>query len=129
MVYITDTHALVWYLTGDQKLGAEAKKIFTRLEKGKGRLLISLIVFLEVLVLVEKGRITFTWENFNEKIGQFPTAMIYPIGLDVLAEIKDIGNKLELHDRVLVTTTKIHEGVLITKDPEIKKIKEIKTVW
>lgn len=129
MEYVTDTHALVWYLTGDKKLGSKAKRIFSALEKGEGKLIISVVVFLEALVIIEKGRIKTTWQDFNSKVSQFPTAVIYPIGLDVLREIGKVGKSLELHDRILATTAKIHNAILIIKDPEIKKLRGIKTVW
>lgn len=129
MEYVTDTHALVWYLTGDNKLSSKAKIIFTDLEQGKGKLIISVVVFLEVLVIIEKKKIKTTWQDFNNKVSQFPTAIIYPIGLDILQEIDQIGMSLELHDRILATTAKIHEASLITRDPKIKKVKGVKTVW
>lgn len=129
MEYVTDTHSLVWYLTGDKKLSSKAKSIFSDLERGKGKLIISVVVFLEALVIIEKGRIKTTWQGFNSKVSQFPTAIIYPIGLDVLQQIDKVGKSLELHDRILATTAKIHNAIIITRDPGINKARGIKTVW
>ncbi len=45
--------------------------------------------------------------------------------LKLLPEIK-LG---ELHDRIVVATTKILNAKLITKDKEIKESKIVETVW
>jgi len=33
------------------------------------------------------------------------------------------------HDRVIVATARIHDAVLLTKDPVITEVKQVKTVW
>ena len=99
------------------------------MEIGKGKLVISVIVFLEALILVEKGKIKASWEEFNEKVAQFPTAIFYPIGFDILQNITKVSQSLDLHDRILITTAKIHKATLITKDYQIKMAEEVKTAW
>ncbi len=37
-LYVTDTHALFWYLKKDKKLGTEALTIFEAAERGKHEL-------------------------------------------------------------------------------------------
>ena len=129
MVFVTDTHSLIWYLTGDERIGKRAKRIFADLETGKGKLIVSIIVFLETLVLIEKGKIQTSWQEFNDKVAQFPTVIFYPVGFDLLQEIKKVSQLLDLHDRILVTTAKIYKAILITKDGQIKMTKEVKTAW
>lgn len=46
-VYVVDTHALIWYLTNDKKLGAQASQIFNAAENGETRLVIPAIVVAE----------------------------------------------------------------------------------
>lgn len=128
MVFVTDTHAIVWYLMGDSRIGKKAKSVFSELEKGKGKLIISVIVLLETLVLIEKKRVKFSWIQFNEKISQFPTGVIYPVGVDLVYKLVSVDKTLDLHDRILAATTNTHRGILITKDEEIKRTKT-PTVW
>ena len=52
--YVTDTHALYWYLANDKKLGEEAKEIFSRATKGEVTIWISSIVIAELYWLLEK---------------------------------------------------------------------------
>ena len=129
MEITADTHALIWYLTADKKLSKKAKIVFDEIIKNRKRLIISIIVLMEVLSLIEKKRLKFTWEEFNQKISEFPNLIIYPAGMDVLEVMKNVGETLELHDRILVATAIIHKAVIISKDPEISSLKEIESVW
>ncbi|OGG26423.1 hypothetical protein A2960_06105 [Candidatus Gottesmanbacteria bacterium RIFCSPLOWO2_01_FULL_39_12b] len=129
MEVVIDTHALIWYLTADKKLSKKAKHIIEEAIKDKRRLIVSVMVLLEVLVLVEKKKLKFTWEEFNHQISEFPNLIIYPIGLDVLEVMKNVGEILELHDRILVATAIIHKAVIISRDPEISSVREVETIW
>jgi PIN domain nuclease of toxin-antitoxin system len=35
MPYVTDTHSMVWYMTGDPKLSIEARKTFEKVDHGQ----------------------------------------------------------------------------------------------
>ena len=52
MLYVTDTHALVWYVVG--KLHDKVNEIFKSAETGKSTIFIPTIVLAECLYLVEK---------------------------------------------------------------------------
>jgi len=49
------------------------------------------------------------------------------LDFSLIKEIVKIGKGLDLHDRIIVAISKIYEGVILTKDLEIKKIAE--TIW
>lgn len=46
-VYVLDTHALIWYLTSDKKLGEQAGEVFSAAERGETRLIVSAVVVAE----------------------------------------------------------------------------------
>ena len=129
MEIVTDTHSLIWYLESDKKLSKKARGAFFYLEKGKGRLIISTVVFLETLVLVEKKRVKFSWKDFYAKLSKFSNTNIYPVNENVIRKIPKINPLLELHDRILVTTAVLCNAPLISKDPEITKTKGIRIIW
>ena len=56
--YVTDTHALIWYLTGNAKLSVKAKNIFQKADIGIHQIIIPSIVLIEMVYLVEKERIS-----------------------------------------------------------------------
>lgn len=126
---VTDTHALLWYITGDKQLGKSAKEQFQLAEKGEIQLIIPVIVLFETLIITEKKRLTLKWRDFLEKVFLFPNHLIYPIDTEVLFETQKASKYLELHDRIIVATAKINHAPLLTKDPEIKQYGEISIVW
>ena len=63
MLYVIDAHALVWHLTNDAKLGADARAVMTRIDSGKDKGLVPTIVLAEILYASERGRISLTLDN------------------------------------------------------------------
>jgi predicted nucleic acid-binding protein len=48
-IFVTDTHALLWYLTEDKQLGKKALKIFEKADKGEAEIIIPTTVLAEAL--------------------------------------------------------------------------------
>ncbi len=48
LLHVVDTHALIWYLQGNPRLGPQARAIFQAAERGQTRILISAIVLAEM---------------------------------------------------------------------------------
>ncbi len=55
--YVTDTHALYWYLTNDVKLSPLARQVFQEADAGLHQVLVPSIVLIELVYLVERGRL------------------------------------------------------------------------
>lgn len=63
MRYVLDTHALVWYLTGDVRLGAAAQHILTN---GDNQLIIPAIVLAEAKHIADRKRVPVPFsENYS----------------------------------------------------------------
>lgn len=56
-MYVADTHPLMWFLTGDDRLGKKAKKIFIKADKGETSIVVPTIVLAESLFIAEKNRV------------------------------------------------------------------------
>ena len=58
MIFPTDTHGLVYHLTGQKKkLGRRARAIFERTERGQDAVLIPFTAMEEIMLLSEAGKI------------------------------------------------------------------------
>ncbi|HEV8718417.1 MAG TPA: hypothetical protein VGX03_37060 [Candidatus Binatia bacterium] len=56
MLYVTDTHPLVYFSTGKvQKLGKDARRAFQEAGRGRSRIVIPVTVLEEILRLSEDG--------------------------------------------------------------------------
>ncbi|MCC6124785.1 MAG: PIN domain-containing protein [Pirellulales bacterium] len=56
---VVDTHAFLWYLSEPQRLSATASQAIDHSLDSGGQLFISAITLIEIVYLVEKGRLPF----------------------------------------------------------------------
>jgi len=125
--YCLDTHPLIWYFTGQKTLAAKSKKIIDSLFLGKNLGLISVIVLLEAYHLGLRHK-KFSFCHFQEKIesGKF---LIVPLDETILEACYRLPKYLDIHDRVIAATSLMSDSYLITKDPLLQKVHQLKTVW
>lgn len=128
-MYVTDTHALLWYLTEDKKLGKKAKEIFTRADKGEVIVIIPTLVLAESLFVTEKYGVELEFIDVLRKIQSSLNYVISPLDIRVVMECQYLKKILELHDRIIVATAKLLDATLLTQDKEIMTSAEVKVVW
>ena len=67
-MYVTDAHGFIWFLTEDEKLGRNAKKIFLSADEGDTTIIIPSIVLLETLHICEKHKAELRFKSVLDKI-------------------------------------------------------------
>ncbi len=127
--YVADTHALLWYLTDDNRLSKVANEVFEETERGEHLIIVPTIVLVESLDVIEKKRVAYDFDLVLRSIGDNENYIVWDLDLEVVKQIVIIKNIPELHDRIIVAIAKICEAGLITKDGEIADAKEVKTKW
>ena len=127
--YVTDTHALYWYLIGSSRLGARAKEAFDEGVGGEAVIYIPVIVLAELYFLNEKvGRpLDFTFE-YRQLVnsGQFVFVSLYPE--DVLNFDEDTAVP-EMHDRMIVGVARRLNAVCLTRDVAVIASEQVPTQW
>lgn len=123
-----DTHALVWYLDKslNNKLSQKALKAIQEAE-GSYTIYIPIIVLMEILYLVEKGRINLSFpkllltleESMNYRIVSFDTRLL---------KIAETIKGMEAHDRLIMATALLTGSPLVSNDKEIRA-KGIRVIW
>lgn len=129
MIYVTDTHGFIWYLTGDKKIGKKAKKIFDNTEEGEDTIVVPTIVLAECFHVLEKGKYILKFKNVLDKMEIGWNYTTIPLDLNVVRNIVKLKKINELHDKIIVASAKILEADVITKDEEIKESGYVKTIW
>ncbi len=127
--YLADTHAFLWYLTDDKRLGGAANSVFEETEIGNHLIIIPTIVLVECVDIIEKKRVAYDFALVLEAIEDNVNYLIWDLDLEVVNQMADIKNVPELHDRIIVAIAKMCDAGLITKDGEITDSKEVKTKW
>lgn len=118
-VVLLDTHALVWLLSGNARLGLRSREAIDVAAK-VNKLVVSAITPWEIALLVAKGKLTL-----GQDVGAWITeALSQPgIRLEPLApEIAVASTRLpwDIHsdpaDRIIVATVRHIDAVLVTAD-------------
>ena len=119
MVYVLDTHILLWYFTGNKRLAKRFKDIIDKTRNEGGLLLIPTIVLAESLYLHEKGRVEFDFEKMFRLIEKEPEFEVIGFGVEVFEEVTRLKNIPELHDRIIAATAKFYGAEILTIDQRI----------
>ncbi len=129
---LLDTHVLLWWVSGFQKLPSSVlKKI--ELHKKKQTLAVSAMTFWEVAMLSKKGRLNLRTElkQWISQVTALPFLQI--ISLDHPTLVQSVLLPEPLHadpaDRILIATAQQQGAVLITKDQKILAYPHVKTFW
>ena len=129
MPYVTDTHALVWRLTDDGRLGASARRVFEQAEDGQTVIVIPAIVLAELLHIARGKRIALTFRETLERIEESSNYEVAPLNLPTLRAADAIVADLELHDRLVLATAQLVDAPLLTKDAAIQATGLVHIVW
>ena len=121
---LLDTHAWVWWVQGDARLG---RHIIQKLDDlpADDRPAISDISLWEVATLLSLGRLEFpgTLESWLAIAASPKTVRILPITTRIAAEVARLPNSFHRDpaDRLIVATSRVHGLRVLTKDAAIAK--------
>lgn len=123
-----DTHTLVWYLYKPSRryLSTRALEAIESAENN-GIIYIPVIVLLEVLRLIEKGKFPLPFNELLSWLEQNDSYEVIPVDT-VLVRIAVNLQRLELHDRLIVATAALTNTRLVSCDREIKA-NGIDVIW
>jgi PIN domain nuclease of toxin-antitoxin system len=119
-----DTHALYWFLEEPGKLSPKSERIL----KNRPRLIISIIVFFELLYMERKSGGLISLEKVLERLKSY-NHRVAPVDTLVFRKSRVIDDNLELHDRIIVATALLAKTPLITKDRQISESGVIEAIW
>ena len=129
MLYVADTHTIIWFLSNDTRLGNQAKKILEKADEGKVIIIIPTIVLAELIFICEKKDASVKFKDILDKINESSNYIHYNLDMKVISEIANLKQIPEMHDRVITATAKLNKATLITKDENIIESGVIETLW
>lgn len=125
MLYVIDTHVLIWYFTGNKRLPDDLKMTIDQVRQQGGRILVPTIVLAEALVVAVKGRVVFDFDHLYTQIQTEPEFRIVSFDADIFAETLRIQKIPEIHDRIIAATARFYGANLLTKDGIIRLSDEV----
>lgn len=128
ILYVLDTHVLIWYFTGSKHLHKKLKESIDATRARGGRLLVPTIVLSEALDIAEKGRVELDFTEMYNLVQEEAEFEIVGFGVDIFDEILHIKEIKEIHDRIIVATARFYEAGILTKDQIICASGEVKVL-
>ncbi|MCC3604776.1 MAG: PIN domain-containing protein [Microcoleus sp. PH2017_29_MFU_D_A] len=132
MKYVIVTHALIWFLEGNQRLGTQAQAILSNLDS---QLVLPAIALAEAAWIVERGKTSIPSVNalFNV-INSDSRITVYPLDRTIVDRTLSLLNINEMHDRQIVATAMILQErgetvALLTCDRNITASGVISIIW
>lgn len=130
---ILDTHVLVWWVNGGDKLSQCARKTIEGERAGNARILVSAISAWEIAMLIAKGRLTLTMgiDDWLETVSSIEGVSFEAIQPDVAVQSVRLPGKFHSDpaDRMIVALARHHSAPLVTADARIGGYKHVRTVW
>jgi PIN domain nuclease of toxin-antitoxin system len=131
--YAADTHALIWHLMGDSRLGAAGKTAFNEADAGRAIIYISAISLIEIVLLAERGKVPpnvlpTTFGRIGIAGGSY---VVVPVGIPVVVAFQGIARSSipEMPDRLIAATAVSLSTLLITRDHAIVNSGVVPTIW
>lgn len=129
MIYVVDTHALIWFLDKDSRLSSTAKN--TLADPGT-ELIVPTIALAEITHLYGRGRISISPAIVEQKILTSTNCRVHSLDKEVVSLLPA---SLDIHDAIIVATALVLRDLrqlpttLITKDGKITQSGLIQTLW
>jgi PIN domain nuclease of toxin-antitoxin system len=130
--YVIDTHAFIWFLEGNLRLGSNAKTILSNPES---QLVIPATALAEAVWIVERGRTSISSATaLLSAVNADSRVMVHPLDINVIQQTIGLSAIAEMHDRQIVATAIFlaNQGetvVLLTCDQNITASGLVTIAW
>lgn len=129
---VLDTHALVWWVTGDAELSANARAAIKK-ELNGGEIIVSSISAWEIAMLVAREKLVLTVDvdAWLAAVAEIEVVRFVPVNNEIA--VKSVSLPGEFHkdpaDRMIVATARVLAVPLVTKDEKMRAYPHVKTIW
>jgi PIN domain nuclease of toxin-antitoxin system len=129
---IADTHAAIWYLYTDARLSSNADAFMQSVEARGEQIGVSSITLVEMVYLIEKGRIPVEGFSRLAQILADPDGVFAEVPVDlrvarVLSQI-DAARVPDMPDRIIAATALLWSVPLVSRDSKIR-LSGLQTIW
>ena len=129
MVYVLDTHPVVWFLEASPRLSTAAK---AAMNDPTAEIVVPSIVLVEIKFLYAKKRTSINVEVVQRDLVTATNCVVYPLDEQVVSLLP---TSLNIHDAIIVATALVYRDILrrpvalVTKDSEITRLGSVQTIW
>jgi len=133
-VIVLDTHALVWWVSGDNRLSAPAcERIEQELASPGRQVLVSAISAWEIAMLVERGRIALAMDldEWLQAVESLDGIALVPLSVQLAVQSATLPGEFHKDpaDRMIVALARERNAVLVTADDKIQRYPHVRWAW
>ena len=135
MRYLLDTHAWMWAVLSDRRVGAKARRTLAALDESE-RIGLAAISLKEAAWHLARGRIvlaeeTASWADWLRDASSLPSLEILPLTVEIAIEAERFSPRFpdDPADRLIAATARTHDLTLLTRDRAMRTSRELKTLW
>ncbi|MBI5527933.1 MAG: type II toxin-antitoxin system VapC family toxin [Deltaproteobacteria bacterium] len=126
---VVDTHAIVWYFTGDPRLPETAHRLLEDAERGDGQVLVPTIVLAESAHIAQRKKAPVPIEKVVSVLREENGFAVVPFDFEIFSTVLRLPAEWELHDRIIAATAKYYRAALLTKDRVLRDARDLETIW
>ena len=126
--YLLDTHALLWFLSGDDRISSKSQKIIS---DPKNRCFISIASLWEMAIKIKIGKLDLSFE-LKELATYLSENNIetLPLAFEHILETLDLeDHHRDPFDRIILAQAKFERLTIISKDENFHKYAQVKLIW
>lgn len=127
--YVSDTHALLWYLINSPALGTKARLAFDEADAGQALIYIPAIVIAELYYLNEKKGRPLDFRTKYARLAQSKQFVLLPFYASHTLDFDACSAVTEMHDRMIAADARRVNGTLLTRDVQITNSGVVATAW
>ena len=130
--FIVDTHALIWFLESNPRLGAAAKAV---LDDHASELILPVIALAEAVDIVDKRRTKIpTVADLLSDVANDVRLEVQPFSLEILQVSLQARSVPEMHDRLIVAAglalqNQGEKVAILTRDVSITTSELLSVIW
>lgn len=127
--YVVDTHALIWYLTGNSNLSSLGQAIFAAAKRHETRLIISAITIAETYYVDKKHSLFGSFSQIYNNLKSESYIQIVDFSADDVLDFDLDSAVPEMHDRMIAGLARRISAPLLTHDSLITASGVVRVVW
>ncbi len=128
-LYVVDTNALIWYLTGHPKLSKRVRTIFEAAGRGETLLIFSAISLAEMYYSDKKFRHFEDFKEVYKVLTSNPAFLFLPFHPEDVLDFEQDSRVPGMHDRIITGLARRLDVPLIASDSEIVAADLVETIW
>jgi PIN domain nuclease of toxin-antitoxin system len=128
-IYVCDTNAIYWHLTGDKRLTDPARQVFAAARRAETQIVLSAISVAELYYANRKWQLAPDFSQMYQDLVGRPEFQIAPFEHEAVLDFDRNQSVPEMHDRIITGLARHLNVPLITADRVITAARLVEIVW